>query len=130
MIVLWVAVGSAIGGVCRFLLGVAVQQRIESAFPLGTLVINVTGSFLVGFLIRIATGSTALSADVRAMLITGFCGGYTTFSAFSFEIATLIEDGTYGWATLYVGVSAGLALLGTFGGFALARVLLAAAYGD
>jgi CrcB protein len=129
-IVAWVALGSAAGGVCRFLIGMAIQQRIDTTFPLGTLVINVTGSLLVGFLVRIAAGAPGLSVENRALLITGFCGGYTTFSAYSLETATLIEDAAYGRAALYIGGSSGLALLGTFAGFALASVVLAAVRGE
>jgi len=113
--------------VCRFLLGAAVQQRTSTTFPVGTLVVNVTGSLVLGFVLRLALGTPAISAEMRALLTAGFCGGYTTFSTFSFETAMLIEDGTYGRAALYVAASTVLALLGTFAGFAIARVVLGAA---
>lgn len=124
---LWyVALGSAVGGASRYLLGSLVQQRLGSTFPTSTLIINVTGSILLGFLIRSLTQSTVVSPEVRALLTTGFCGGYTTFSTYSYETAALIEDGQYSRAALYVGLSVGLALLGVFAGFALAgRVILA-----
>ena len=119
-----VALGSAVGGVCRFLLTAFIQQRVGGTFPLGTLLINITGSFVLGFLIRYALATPALTPELRALLTTGFCGGYTTFSTFSFETATLIEEAQYQRAALYVFLSVTVALIGTFGGFLAAREVL------
>ena len=116
--------GSAIGGMTRFLLGSAIQHRAGTGFPLGTFIINVTGSLLVGFLLRYALGTPAVSAELRALLTTGFCGGYTTFSTFSFETAVLLEDGDHRQAALYVSLSVIVGLLATFLGFAAARAVL------
>lgn len=123
-LLIYVAVGAALGGVARFALAGWVQQRAGADFPAGTLVINLTGSFLLGALIRYALQSTSISPELRLMLTTGFCGGYTTFSTFSYETATLLEDGEYGRAGLYVGVSVFGALLAMFAGFACAEWLL------
>jgi fluoride exporter len=122
----YVALGSAVGGVSRFFLGAFIQQRTGATFPVGTLVINVTGSLVLGLLLRYALGTPAISPEIRALLTTGFCGGYTTFSTFSYETAALLEDGDYGRAALYVGLSVIASLLGTFLGFALAHEILAA----
>lgn len=123
---LWsIAIGSAVGGVSRYLLGLFIQQRTGVAFPLGTLLINVSGSLLLGFLLRWTLVASDASPEMRAMLTTGFCGGYTTFSTYSYETATLLEDGQYGRAAAYVLLSIGLALIGTFLGFQLARSALA-----
>ena len=123
---LWyVGIGAAIGGMSRFLLAAFIQQRAGADFPLGTLLINITGSFLLGFIMRYALQATTLSPEIRALLTTGFCGGYTTFSTFSYETALLLEDGEYGRAALYVGTSVTIALLFTFLGFAVAQRLLA-----
>jgi fluoride exporter len=116
--------GSAIGGIARFLLGSAIQHRAGADFPLGTFIINVTGSLLVGFLLRYALGTPAISTELRAMLTTGFCGGYTTFSTFSYETAVLVEDGDHLRAALYVASSVVVGLLATFLGFAAAHALL------
>jgi fluoride exporter len=121
-----VAAGGAVGSVVRLLVGAAVQQRSGTTFPVGTLVVNLTGSLLIGFIIRTALETSAVSPTVRAMLTTGFCGGYTTFSAFSYETAVLIEDGSYARAALYILASVGLALAGTFAGFAAARWVITA----
>jgi CrcB protein len=119
-----IALGSAAGGIARYLIGVAVQSRASVGFPVATLLINVTGSLLLGFLIRYYVVSPAVSPEFRAMITTGFCGGYTTFSAFSFETASLIEDGDYSRAALYIALSVTLSIAATFGGFALAKPLL------
>ena len=122
----YVAVGSAVGGVARYLLGAFIQQRAGPSFPTGTLVVNVSGSFLLGLLLRYALGSEAISAELRAMLTIGFCGGYTTFSTFSFETAVLLEEGQHARAGLYLLASVVLSLVGVWLGFAAARELLAA----
>ena len=126
VILLWyVALGSAVGGVSRYLLTAAVQARVPTSLPLGTLIVNVSGSLLLGFVLRYALGAESMSAEMRALLTTGFCGGYTTFSAFSYETASLMERGDYRRASMYVAASVALSLAGMFLGFAAARELLA-----
>jgi CrcB protein len=125
MIALYVALGGAFGSAARFFLGTQMQERTGAGFPLGTLVINVTGSLLLGFLLRYALGAESISPEIRALLTTGFCGGYTTFSTFSYETAAMVEDGEYARPLLYILLSVLVALAGTFAGFALARELLA-----
>jgi CrcB protein len=120
----YVAIGSAAGGASRFALSNFIQQR-SGAFPLGTLLINITGSLLLGFLMRYALGSTSVSAETRALLTTGFCGGYTTFSTFSYETIKLIEDGDYRRATIYVVASVVVSLVATVLGMMAAGELLA-----
>lgn len=123
---LWyIALGSALGGVARYLLGGLIQRATEGTFPLGTLVINVTGSFLLGLLYRYAAESAAVTPEVRAMLTIGICGGYTTFSTFSYETVRLLEDGEYTRALAYVGLSVVLSVGGAILGIAVGRELLA-----
>ena len=125
MRLLWyVGIGAAVGGISRYLLAGFIQQRAGPGFPVGTLVINVTGSLVLGFIMRFALQSGSVSPEVRALLTTGFCGGYTTFSTFSYETAQLVEDGEYARAALYVGGSVAVALLCTFLGFAAAQRFL------
>ncbi|MDQ2766083.1 MAG: fluoride efflux transporter CrcB [Gemmatimonadota bacterium] len=118
-----IAVGAAAGGLSRFYLTVAMQQRFGDAFPWGTLLINITGSLLLGFIIRYAMATPSMSLELRLMLTTGFCGGYTTFSSYSYETAVLLENGRYGRAALYSIGSVVLALLATFVGFMIARTI-------
>jgi CrcB protein len=120
-----IAIGAAVGGVSRYYLSTAVHQRFGVAFPWGTLLINVTGSLLLGFIMAYASNAPSMSAELRALLTTGFCGGYTTFSTYSFETATLLEDGQYERAGAYALGSILLALAATFCGFMLARELFA-----
>jgi CrcB protein len=120
-----VAIGAALGGVARYYLASALQQRLGATFPWGTLVVNVSGSLLLGVLIRYALATPTVSVEMRALLTTGFCGGYTTFSTYSYETATLLEDGQYGRAGAYALASVVVALGATFAGFVLARELIA-----
>ena len=96
----YIAFGSALGGAARYLFGGWIQGRAGPDFPVGTLVINVTGSFLLGLLYRYAADSAAITPEVRAMLTIGICGGYTTFSTFSYETVRLLEEGEFGRAGL------------------------------
>jgi len=124
-LLMYVAIGSAVGGASRFALSTFLQQR-AGTFPVGTLVVNITGSLALGFLLRYSLGSTSVSAETRALLTTGFCGGYTTFSTFSYETIKLIEDGDYRRAAVYVVASVVLSLVATFLGIIAANELLAA----
>jgi CrcB protein len=119
-----IATGAAVGGLARYYLSSSIQHRLGPTFPWGTLVVNVTGSLLIGFFIRYALATPAVSVEMRALLTTGFCGGYTTFSTFSLESIALLEEGQYGRAGAYVGGSVLLSLTATFCGFLLARELL------
>jgi CrcB protein len=121
----YVAFGSAVGGVARYLLGGWIQQRSGSTFPIQTLLINVTGSLLLGFLQRYALETTAISPEVRTMLTIGFCGGYTTFSTFSFETVRMLEDGDWRRAMLYITLSVTLTVGAAVLGIVAARELVA-----
>ena len=119
-----VAVGAAAGGVSRYYLSLAIHSRAGAAFPWGTFLVNVSGSLLLGFLMRYALASPGVSAEMRLLLTTGFCGGYTTFSTFSYETAMLLEDGQYERAATYAIGSVIVALVATACGFLLARELI------
>jgi fluoride exporter len=125
MIWWYVALGSAVGGVARFALSLLVQQRVGPSFPVGTLVVNVSGSFVLGLVLRYALGTQAITPEVRALLTTGFCGGYTTFSTFTYDTMLLLEEGQTSRAGLYVLLSVGLSLAGAWLGILGARALLA-----
>jgi CrcB protein len=123
-LILAIAVGSAVGGICRYVLGTVIQSAAHTAFPVGTLVINVTGCFVIGAILRFAIDTAAIGPVVRAFLTAGFCGGYTTFSSYSAESVRLIEAGTYGEAAAYLLGSVGLGLGATYAGFLVVRVAL------
>ena len=118
--ILWIALGGAAGSVLRYLIGGGVQRMGGAAFPVGTLVVNVTGCFLIGMIAQHYTNTQA-HPGMRALLVTGFCGGYTTFSAFSLETTGLVQGGEYGKAAGYMFLSVALSIAATFAGFAAAR---------
>jgi CrcB protein len=119
---LWyIAFGSALGGVSRYLVGGLIQRFLDTTFPAGTLVVNVTGSFLLGVLLRYAMDTPTLTPELRAFLTIGFCGGYTTFSTFSYESVALLEEGDWIRAATYVTLSLVLSLVAVVLGFAAAR---------
>ncbi|HEU6453489.1 MAG TPA: fluoride efflux transporter CrcB [Gemmatimonadaceae bacterium] len=121
----FVAIGSALGGVARFLLSAAIQQKAGTVFPIGTLLVNISGSILLGFLMSYALSTTAISPEVRGLLTAGFCGGFTTFSTFTYETMLLVEEGELGRAALYVLVSVIVSLIGVYLGITAARGLVA-----
>lgn len=125
-----VALGSAAGGVARWLVGGALQRRLMPAegtfpFPVGTLFVNVTGSFVLGALMMYLVRQGDRGDAMRLLVAVGFCGGYTTFSTFSMETVVLIEEGAFRLAALNVVTSVALAIAATFGGMLLMRALLA-----
>ena len=128
MIYLLIALGGAGGSLLRYLLGGAIQSKSASGFPIGTMAVNISGCFLIGVLVR-QFMNVQLSNDLRALLIVGFCGGYTTFSSFSAETLTLVEAGEYARAGLYVLLSVTLCLLATFTGMAAMAALAGASRG-
>lgn len=108
-----VAAGGATGSVLRFLVGSALP-RATGAFPTGTLLVNVLGSFAIGVLLR----TTADGSVARLALAVGVCGGFTTFSAFSAETVSLLQEGRTLRALAYVGASVLLSVAATAAGFA------------
>ena len=129
MLVILVAIGGAVGSVARLVLSTVIQQRAGAGIPVGTLVVNVAGGLIIGFILRYSLGSTSIGAEGRALLASGFCGGFTTFSAFSYETLGLIESGDYRRAAVYVVSSVALSLIATFAGIAIAKEVLVARHG-
>lgn len=123
MTLLLVMLGAAVGAPSRWLLDQAVQSRYGGALPLGTLVINVSGSALLGAILG-AAGAGSLPAAAVALAGAGFCGGFTTYSTFAYETVRLVEDGSGAEALLNVALSLGLGLVAALGGFWLAQSLL------
>lgn len=117
-----VALGGGAGSVCRYLAGVYVARYITVTFPLGTLLINLTGSLLIGLLYGLAERHAWMTMEWRLLLITGICGGYTTFSSFSFEALILLREGSYTSFFLYAFGSVALGLLACLAGLSVARI--------
>lgn len=119
--VLGVAVAGALGALLRWGISAWFGRRFPG-FPWGTLAINVTGSFLLGFLFVVLTERTTTSPAVRVSLTTGLMGAYTTFSTFSLETIRLVEDGAVGAAAANVAASLLLGLAGVWLGISMGRL--------
>jgi len=100
-----VGIGGFMGSIVRFWLAAFVGQRMGTRFPYGTFLINVTGSFLIGFVMTVLTEKTHLSPNWRYLIPIGFIGGYTTFSTFEYETLRAIQDGQFTIGTLNVVLS-------------------------
>jgi fluoride exporter len=120
---LWVAVGGALGSVARYWLAAFVAGLTGPYFPWGTLLINVLGSFLIGWFGAWtgANGSVVVPADVRVFVMVGICGGFTTFSSFSLQTLELLFSGELLLAGGYILGSVALCLLAVWAGVLLAR---------
>ncbi len=100
---LYIALAGVVGTLSRYLLQGWIQDRSGlMSFPLGTLSINLIGSLIAGFVVRLATSSPIMSPEMRSALTIGFCGAFTTMSTFSYESTKLLGDGHYWIAGLYV----------------------------
>ncbi|HEX5580139.1 MAG TPA: fluoride efflux transporter CrcB [Gemmatimonadaceae bacterium] len=124
MVALVIFVGAGLGGLARYGVSGWVQGIGGAGFPWGTLLVNVTGSLLLGFVYAFLEG-TAAAPEWRAFLGIGVLGGYTTFSTFSYETLRLAQDGQWERALLYAGGSVLLSLAGAVLGLRLASVVLA-----
>ena len=102
MTILYIALGGVAGTLSRYGLEGWIQSRTATGFPLGTLAVNLSGSLLIGFILRLATGAAVISPDLRAGLTIGFCGAFTTMSTFSYESVALLNDGDYVRAAIYM----------------------------
>ena len=122
-VVVSVAVGGAFGAISRYGLDRVIEQRTESSFPWSTFVINVSGCLLVGFLIAAIVDRRSAPEWLRAGLVVGFCGGYTTFSTFGQETLDLIEANESIVAVLYATASVAVGVLAVLAGARLARLV-------
>ena len=122
---LWIAIGSALGGTARFALSGFVARAFGETFPWGTLIINVTGSFAIGFFNTLTgpDGRWFVSSQGRLFFMTGICGGYTTFSAFSLQTLDLIRRGDAAGAGCNVVGSVSLCLIAVWLGYLAATAL-------
>ena len=122
--ILLVAVGGAAGSVARYLLSKAVQEAAASAFPWGTMTVNIAGCLLIGFIAGLPLGGGEGQWNgLKLALTTGFCGGFTTFSTFMGESLTLAKGGDTLLSAAYIGASVAVGILAAAAGTQLAKAL-------
>lgn len=120
-LLLAIFIGGGTGSLARHYSILAAKGLFGEAFPYGTLFVNVLGSFAIGVILETAAQKSNIPAPAQALLVTGFLGGFTTFSAFSFDFYKLANTGQAMAAAAYVAASVFLSLLAVFGGAALVR---------
>ena len=121
-IVALVGIGSFIGGTLRYLIAQMVQSKFLSAFPFGTLTVNIIGCLVIGIVFGLSE-KLNLSPEWRLFLATGICGGFTTFSAFSLETMQLLRVGQIFYGLLYVATSILVGLLAVYLGMTLLKLI-------
>lgn len=119
--IIFVGVGGALGAVARYLINISPLANVSDKFPLPTFVINITGSFLIGFLFVMFTERVEVSENIRLALAVGFLGAFTTFSAFELEIFMLMRDRQVLTAFAYLALSVFTGFIGVLAGVALGR---------
>jgi len=121
----WVMLGSALGGGARYFVSGLAAQHIGQTFTIGTLMVNVTGSFVIDFFATLTApdGRIFVGADARQFVMTGLCGGYTTFSSFSLQTLDLLRTGGLARAAINVAASVVLCVLAVAAGHLLASHL-------
>jgi fluoride exporter len=124
-IYLWVALGGAIGTVGRYFVSGVAAHLIGETFPWGTLIINVSGSFVIGFFAALTgpDGRVYVGSSGRQFFMTGICGGYTTFSSFSLQTLNLMNDGEWLRAGGNMALSVALCLIAVWAGFLIANMI-------
>jgi CrcB protein len=122
---LWVLLGSALGGMGRYALSGFIARRIGEIFPWGTLLVNISGGFVIGLAAAAVAPGAAVPGDptVRQLVMTGLCGGYTTFSSFTLQTLSLARGGDRGRALANIVGSVGLCLIAVWAGYALGATL-------
>ena len=122
MAYVWIAIGSALGGVARYWCSGVAARLIGETFPWGTLIVNVVGSFIIGFFATLTgpDGRVFASSAARQFVMIGFCGGYTTFSSFSIQTLNLVQDGEWLQAGGNVVGSVVLCLIAVWAGYVAA----------
>lgn len=109
-----VGVGGFLGSVFRYLVTILLARQFTTSFPLGTLTVNIVGCFLIGILFALSEKGNLLTPEWRIFLTTGFCGGFTTFSTFSYESIRLLQDGEILYLSLNVIVSVVIGFASTY----------------
>ncbi|MBM3177973.1 MAG: fluoride efflux transporter CrcB [Bacteroidetes bacterium] len=116
--------GGMAGSMLRYVIGVAAIRQFNNPFPTGTFIINSVGCLLIGIIMALSEKAGWLPREYRVLLTVGFCGGFTTFSAFAWENIKLIQNGSWTVAAAYIFFSVLSGLLLTWGGYQLSKHIL------
>lgn len=118
----WIAIGSALGGMARYWCSGIAARLIGETFPWGTIIVNIVGSFIIGFFATLTGPDGRIFADTltRQFVMIGFCGGYTTFSSFSLQTLALLQDSEWLLASANIALSVITCLFAVWAGYALA----------
>lgn len=119
--ILLVGAGGFIGSVARFLSQQLIARYYPSSFPWGTLTVNILGCLIIGAVYALGEKGNILTPDIRLLLATGFCGGFTTFSSFAYENIALIRDGEFLYTFLYIAASVIIGLLAAYVGILIVK---------
>lgn len=122
MTIILVFAGGFLGTILRYYISKTLGQAWNKPFPMGTFLINITGSFILGFLLSLLARKLFISDDMKTGITVGFVGAYTTFSTFSYEALQLINDREWLNTFLYLGLSLGVSLLMTAAGISLSKL--------
>lgn len=117
-----IGAGGAVGSVLRYYSGQFISKNYPSQIPLGTLIVNLLGCLLIGILLGYFAKNQGLSNEWKLLLVTGFCGGYTTFSTFAAENITLIQNQQVSQTILYIGLSVVFGLAAVYFGIMISRL--------
>ena len=121
-IFLLVGMGGFVGGVSRYYSQQIITKLFPSALPYGTLAVNISGCLLIGIIYGLFERGNVLTIEWRLFLATGFCGGFTTFSNFSYESIKLIQDGEFFYLALYIALSVIIGFAATYLGMSIVKL--------
>jgi len=113
-VLLIIGTGGFVGSISRYLAQQLIQERFDSSFPLGTMVVNIIGSFIIGIVYALSEKGDILSPEWRLFLAVGLCGGFTTFSSFAYENFQMMKMEQFVFVALYMGLSLFLGILATY----------------
>jgi CrcB protein len=123
---LWICLGGALGTGTRYLVGVWASAKFGTAFPYATLIVNVSGCFLIAAIMQVALSTNLIPATLRLVLTTGFMGGLTTYSSFNYETTRFLQERSWGMGLLNFAVTTVACFTAGLLGFAVARRLFGA----
>ncbi|MCX7903229.1 MAG: fluoride efflux transporter CrcB [Caloramator sp.] len=122
--VIYVGLGGFIGASLRYLISIGASKTFNVDIPMGTLIVNILGGILIGFIMELSLSTDIISSDLRLFLTTGILGGLTTFSTFSYETINLLNSGAYIWGVINIILNLSLSLIGVVIGKILCNAII------